>query len=361
MVYKVIGLMSGSSLDGLDIAYVHIQETGGKWSYEFIHTDCYTYPEEWIARLSSAINLSARDYLQLNIDYGHYTGSLINLFIEQHGLYHKVHLIASHGHTSFHFPETRMTAQLGDGASIAAETGLAVVSDLRSMDLAFGGQGAPLVPTGEKYLLPQYDYLLNLGGIANISHRNEGNYIAFDICAANRVLNLLSNELGHEFDEDGAIAASGTLDPGLLSELNSLEYYGKAYPKSLDNGFGVNTVYPIIARAGLSIPDALHTYSEHIAEQIVRAFQLMPAHEKAGELLITGGGAFNKFLVERLQYLLAAQHINVVVPEKDLVQYKEALIMALLGVLRWREEPTVMSSVTGATKDSIGGSLWLGS
>ena len=363
MVYKVIGLMSGSSLDGLDLAYVQLHETGGKWSYEFIHTACYTYPEEWIERLSSSTTLSAIDYLQLHVDYGHYTGSLVNRFIDEHGLHHKVHLIASHGHTSFHFPASKMTAQLGDGAAIAAETGLAVVSDLRAMDLAFSGQGAPLVPAGEKYLLPQYDYLLNLGGIANISHRKNGEYVAFDVCAANRVLNLLANEAGREYDEAGAMAASGSLDAELLYDLNSLEYYGHAYPKSLDNGFGVSTVYPLITAAGLSIPDALHTYSEHIAEQIFKAIQLIAAGEPvvSAQLLITGGGAFNTFLVERLQHLLSAQNISVIVPEKDLVQYKEALIMALLGVLRWREEPTVMSSVTGASKDSIGGALWLGS
>lgn len=362
MIYNVIGLMSGSSLDGLDVAYVQLQETAGKWTFDIIHADCYPYSPEWATRLSSSISLSAIEYLQLHADYGHYTGQQVNRFIENHQLQHKVHLVASHGHTSFHFPASRMTAQLGDGAAIAAETGLAVVSDLRALDLAFSGQGAPLVPTGEKHLLSQYKYLLNLGGIANLSVKRNDQYIAFDICAANRILNMLVAELGMEYDDNGTLASSGSLDTELLLELNQLSYYGDAYPKSLDNGFGVNTVFPTIAKYGLKIPDALHTYTEHIAGQILHALKNIAGEEEMlpAEMLITGGGAFNGFLVGRLRHLLASQQISVVVPDKELIQYKEAVIMGLLGVLRWREEYTVMSSVTGASRNSIGGALWLG-
>lgn len=362
MVYKVIGLMSGSSLDGLDIAYVHLQETGGKWSFEIVHADCYPYPPEWISRLFQSTSLSARDYLQLHIDYGHYTGQSVNRFIDAYDLHHKVDLVSSHGHTSFHFPGSRLTAQLGDGAAIAAETALAVVSDLRAIDLALSGQGAPLVPVGEKLLLGQYPYLLNLGGIANISVKRPDGYLAFDICAANRILNSLALELGLDYDDNGNLAASGNLDTELLGELNSLPYYCLGYPKSLDNGFGLNTVYPVITRYGLPVPDALHTYIEHIAEQVARSVINLSENENAPqpEMLVTGGGAFNGYLVSRIESLLSTHEIKVVIPEKKLIEFKEALIMALVGVLRWREEYTVMSSVTGATRNSIGGALWLG-
>ncbi|MEO6916994.1 MAG: anhydro-N-acetylmuramic acid kinase [Chitinophagaceae bacterium] len=362
MLYNVIGLMSGSSLDGLDIAYVQLQETAGRWNFEILHADCYPYSSEWASRLSASMSLSAIDYLQLHSDYGHYTGQQVNRFIKTYQLEHQVHLVASHGHTSFHYPASQLTAQLGDGAAIAAETGLSVVSDLRAMDVAFFGQGAPLVPTGEKHLLGQYKYLLNIGGIANLSIKKNNQYFAFDVCAANRVLNMLVAELGLEYDDNGKLAASGSLDPGLLLELNKLSYYGQGYPKSLDNGFGVDTVFPIIIKYALTVPDALHTYAEHIAEQIFHAVKNISGEEERlpAEMLITGGGAFNGFLVGRLQQLLASQQITIVIPGKELIQYKEALIMGLLGVLRWREEYTVMSSVTGASRNSIGGALWLG-
>ncbi len=210
MVYRAIGLMSGSSLDGLDIAFVELQEQAGKWSYEILQADCYPYSDEWVVKLKNAINLSAKEYQLLHADYGHYTGQQINKFIDEHQLHYKVAVIASHGHTTFHIPEKKMTAQLGDGAAIAAETQLPVVTDLRALDVAFGGQGAPIVPIGEKLLLGEYNFFLNLGGIANISF-NSDQYAAFDVCPANRVLNMLVNELGKEYDDGGQIAASGTV------------------------------------------------------------------------------------------------------------------------------------------------------
>jgi anhydro-N-acetylmuramic acid kinase len=168
MVYKVIGLMSGSSLDGLDIAFVQLQENGGKWSYEIIQADCYEYSNIWIEKLKNAVNLPALDYQLLHTEYGHYLGKQVNIFIEKNNLHHQVNLVSSHGHTTFHIPAKLMTGQLGDGAAIASETQLPVVTDLRAMDVAFGGQGAPIVPIGEKLLLGDHTYFLNLGGIANI-------------------------------------------------------------------------------------------------------------------------------------------------------------------------------------------------
>ncbi len=364
MVYRVVGMMSGSSLDGMDLVFAELEETGGKWKYAILEAECYRYPAEWTKRLSEATQLSALDYMLLHSDYGHYTGQQINRFIQEKKLEYKVGLIASHGHTTFHVPP-RMTAQLGEGSAIAAETGLPVISDLRSMDLGFGGQGAPIVPVGEKKLLGNYPYFLNIGGIANISSNAPNSYIAFDICPANRVLNLLSGELGLEYDDGGNIASGGAVHHELLVKLNALDYYSRPYPKSLANNFGVNEIFPIIKNYGLGVPDTLRTFIEHIALQTRQAVvRILGASDKQREddakMLVTGGGVFNHFLVSRISAVLQPLGIVVEPAEPLLAGYKEALIMAFLGVLRWREESTVFSSVTGASKESIGGALWMG-
>lgn len=360
MVYRAIGIMSGSSLDGLDIAFVEFLENGGKWSYEILNADCLEYSNEWVDRLKNATTLNALDYQLLHTAYGKYIGEQVNSFIEQNNLHYKVALVASHGHTTFHLPQQGMTAQLGDGAAIAATTRLPVVADLRAMDVAFGGQGAPIVPIGEKLLLSGYRYFLNIGGIANITFNAEA-YTAFDICAANRVLNMLANDAGKEYDAGGEMARSGKLMDALLEELNTLDYYKQSAPKSLANSFGIDTVYPIVKKYDAPVQDQLHTYVEHIALQIansIKANNITKADEQ--QMLVTGGGAFNTYLIERLQEQLNELKIKVIVPDDNLVKYKEALIMALIGVLRWRERYNVLSSVTGAARDSVGGALWLG-
>jgi anhydro-N-acetylmuramic acid kinase len=301
-------------------------------------------------------------YQLLHVEYGHYIGEQINRFIEENKLHYQVALIASHGHTTFHIPSKKMTAQLGDGASIAAETQLPVITDLRALDLAFGGQGAPIVPIGEKWLLGNFDFFLNLGGIANISFKSEP-YIAFDICAANRILNMLINNEGKEYDDRGEMAKDGAINFELLQKLNGLDYYSQPYPKSLANDFGTDIVYPMILDAGCETRDALRTYVEHIVMQTRDAIinlinnKLQTTNRK---LLVTGGGAFNTFLVNRLSEELGQLQIQVMVPDEKLIRYKEAMIMAFMGVLRWRQEYNVLSSVTGASRDSIGGALWIG-
>lgn len=362
--------MSGSSLDGLDIAFVEFHEQAGAWTYEIKATECYAYSEEWVERLKRATSLNALDYQLLHTAYGHYTGQLVNAFIEEHSLDYQVQLIASHGHTTFHVPAQKMTAQLGDGAAIAAATGINVVSDLRAMDLALGGHGAPIVPIGEKLLLKEYPLFLNLGGIANISCNLTDRYIAFDVCPANRVLNLLAQKTGKSFDEGGQLAAGGTLQPELLNTLNSLEYYHLPPPKSLANDFGTDVVFPLVTGSRFRIKDtwiqdSLRTYVEHIAVQIRNAFASLQAPSiqlpaEGLKLLATGGGAHNNFLVERISTLLREINIEVVVPDKKLVDFKEAIIMGLIGVLRWREENNVLASVTGSLRDSIGGAVWIG-
>ena len=254
---------------------------------------------------------------------------------------------------------------MGDGAAIASTTGLPVVSDLRSIDVALGGQGAPIVPVGEKLLFEGHELFLNLGGISNISYHQHNTHRAFDVCPANRVLNLLSMKEGKSYDEDGQMASSGRINEKLLEELNGFSFYTKLYPKSLENEFGTEIIYPKILSYQLSVSDALATYVEHIAFQIANAVkQIKDENQELNQversLFITGGGAFNKYLVSRIENYLLPISISIVVPEIQTVKYKEAVIMALLGVLRWREEETVYASVTGASRNSIGGALWLG-
>jgi anhydro-N-acetylmuramic acid kinase len=359
MVYKVIGVMSGSSLDGLDLAFVQFEESSGKWSFEILEAECLPYSSEWVGRLKNAITLTARDYMLLHAEYGHYIGKQVNSFIERYQLQYKVALICSHGHTSFHIPPA-MTGQIGDGAAIAAETGLPVVTDLRAVDVALGGQGAPIVPMGERLLWKDTSFFLNLGGIANLSVNGPA-YLAYDVCAANRVLNMLSAELGHEYDEGGAIAATGQLDQDLFQHLNQLLYYQQPYPKSLSNDMGTDVIFPMLMATGRSVPDLLHTYTRHIAFQIGQAMEAHLAEfaSLGSDLLVTGGGAFNDFLMGCLQAELGPMRVEVEKPDDRLVNFKEAMIMGLLGVLRWREDPTALASVTGASRDSIGGALWI--
>lgn len=367
MVYRVIGLMSGSALDGLDIAFVEFQEGSAKWSYQVRHTACYAYSGEWKEKLRKATSLSAVDYQLLHAAYGHYLGEQVNKFISEFNVQYQVQLIASHGHATFHLPDQKMTAQLGDGAAIAAETGINVVSDLRAMDVALGGKGAPIVPIGEKLLLGDHPYFLNLGGIANISYQNASNRVAFDVCPANRVLNMVVKDAGKPFDDGGQLSEKGDLNEGLLKMLNNHEYYTLPYPKALANDFGTDVIFPLIDQRSYDMDDALRTYVEHIAIQVARAVAEIQANEAHGEkkdspdtMLVTGGGAKNTFLIKRIERLLEPLNVKIVIAEPELVDFKEAIIMGLIGLLRWREENNVLASVTGASRDSIGGAVWIG-
>ncbi len=360
MVYRSIGLMSGSSLDGLDIAFAELTESAGKWSYDIKAAETIPYNARWQQVLAGATTLSAYDYFCLHAAYGKYLGEAVNTFINRHHLHHQVQLIASHGHTVFHGPEKGFTAQLGDGAAIAAATGINVVSDLRAMDIALGGQGAPIVPMGEKLLFAGYNLLLNIGGIANLSYKKEDSYSAYDICPANSTLNQLAATAGKAYDAEGAMAGAGTVNEALLQALNSLAYYAAAPPKSLANSFGSTIIYPLVRSYALPVPDAMRTYTRHIAVQVRNAIAQWAAGATPAPLFTTGGGAFNTFLVEEISAQVAPYGVEVVLPPAAVINYKEALIMALLGILRWREENTVLSSVTGAARSSIGGAVWIG-
>lgn len=365
---RVIGLMSGSSLDGLDIACVDFSSSSSteKYTFDIVHAETLPYPPEWVNKLSAATELDARAYLRLHAAYGHYLGQCVTGFLARHDLpVDSIDLVASHGHTVFHEPWNGMTAQLGDGAAIVAETRLKVVSDLRAMDVALGGQGAPIVPIGEKYLFENYRLLLNIGGIANISEQTK--QIAFDICPANRIMNKLMQTFAQqEFDENGQLAAKGQINEFLLQKLNQFDYYQKTYPKSLSNAFGLDLVYPLVVAEELPVQDLLRTYVEHIVQQISHAIELIIDREKQDravyrncQMLVTGGGAHNQFLIECLRVQLKESFgIEVECPETKVIDFKEALIMAFIGLLRVENKPNALASVTGAKMDSVGGALW---
>ncbi len=358
MLYKVIGTMSGSSMDGLDIVYVHIEEIGGTWNFDIKEAACISFTNTWKQTLQNITNTSAKELLLTHTTFGKWMGEQIQTFITEKNLEHKIDFIASHGHTVFHEPQLGMTFQMGDGAGIVAQTNLPVITDLRNMDVAFGGQGAPIVPIAEKYLWQGYTYFLNLGGIANISIHTNDTVIAYDICAANRVLNILANELGKEYDKDGEESGKGNIQEDLLYELNRQEYFAKPAPKSLANEFGTDTILAILSKYAISIQDKLRTFAEHICIQIAN-IETSTSNIQPSTLLVTGGGANNKFLISLLAHKLKAKNIEVVIPDTQTIEYKEAVAMALIGVLRWRDEVNVLHTVTGASQSSIGGALWM--
>jgi anhydro-N-acetylmuramic acid kinase len=360
MVYKVIGLMSGSSLDGLDIAFVQLEEIRGKWTFDILKAECIEYTNELSERLRKAPGLNAIDYLRLHTEYGRYLGNVVNEFIQRHDIDHQVQMIASHGHTVLHEPHNGTSAQIGDGATIAAITGLPVVSDLRNMDVALGGQGAPIVPIGDKLLFGQYDYWLNIGGIANITVPNNGDALAYDICPANQILNGLAEKVGKDMDENGEMARAGKLQLDILSDLNDEAYYLQEPPKSLDNQQAKQLVFPILLKSDNEIKDLLRTAVQHIVDKIVEAVKKYPTGKEQSALLVTGGGAMNTFMMEQLEAALKGTNTELYIPNEDTIKFKEAVVMALIGVLRWREETNVLATVTGASRDSIGGALWMG-
>lgn len=357
MSYTAIGIMSGSSMDGLDIACIEFSQSKGKWSFHIIAAATKTISTAWIKSLSNSTELSAKDYLLLHCDFGSYCGEKVLGFLSENKIQNKIDCIGFHGHTTFHLPQKKMTHQLGDGAALAAITGIPVVSDLRAIDVALGGQGAPIVPIGERLLFSSYDFYLNIGGIANISIHQKDRIIAYDVCPANRVLNMLAILAKKKFDKDGKMAGKGIVNEELLKQLNALNYYSKGYPKSLANDFGTEIVYPLVRKFENNIGNALATYTEHIAQQVMRTVR-RDGPKKESRMMITGGGALNKFLVERLQYHLDRIGVEAIVPAVDIVNYKEAIVMALIGVLRLRNEKNVLKTVTGASRDSCGGALW---
>jgi anhydro-N-acetylmuramic acid kinase len=344
-----IGLMSGTSLDGLDICYAEFR-FDEKWEFKIKAAECIGYDDEWKEKLSSAHLQSEAELNRLHIEFGRFIGELTRKFLETSTL-PKPDIICSHGHTVLHQPAKGITLQIGDGREIANITGMTCVNDFRSLDVSLGGQGAPLVPIGDKLLFSEFDACLNLGGFSNISFEYDGERCAFDICPVNIVLNELANRLGKSFDANGMMARSGKLNENLLHQLNSLDLYSSERRHSLAREWVESTVNPLMDISGLSTIDLLRTFVEHAAIQISRVIEEQVA---GGRVLITGGGTYNSFLMERVQaYSLA----DLVIPDKEIIEFKEALIFAFLGVLRAENQINVLRSVTGAKKDTSSGTV----
>lgn len=337
--------MSGTSLDGLDVAYCEIDEMG----FQLLAAETYPYNEDWLKRLTTIERASAYEYTLLDMQLGHYFGQIVNLFRKDYQGH--VDAVASHGHTIFHQPELGLTTQIGDGDAIAAETGLPVVYRFRNLDVALGGQGAPLVPIGDRMLFGKYDACVNLGGICNISYESENGRRAFDICPCNMVLNEIARTAGKRYDENGLIARRGTVSDNLLEQMNSLPYYLKPAPKTLGKEWYANNMQPLIQASRLSPNDLSRTLVEHISQQIANAVK----GHSIGTLLLTGGGAKNRFLAARIQALLPGCAITV--PPSNIIDYKEAIIFAFLGYLRLTGKNNIMQSVTGARYDCCGGNI----
>ncbi|MBC7641233.1 MAG: anhydro-N-acetylmuramic acid kinase [Flavobacterium sp.] len=349
--YSTVGVMSGTSLDGIDLAHVIFSLLDGNWRFELIECETIPYPEDWLNKLKIAYSFNENELTQINNDYTIYLGETITSFITRHNL-KKIDAVCSHGHTILHQPENKITLQIGNLPRLSQLIDQIVVCDFRIQDVLLGGQGAPLVPIGDQILFLEYDYCLNLGGFSNISFNNEdGIRIAFDISPVNTILNFYANKLGLDYDNKGLIAKSGKVNQNLLKQLNELEFYSKQHPKSLGFEFVKETVLPLIENHYIEIEDKLATFTEHIAFQIANAVP-----NKSGKLLTTGGGAYNDFLIDKLKFYLP--EINVVVPSNKILEYKEALIFALLGVLRLRNETNVLSSVTGSCKDHCSGYIY---
>jgi anhydro-N-acetylmuramic acid kinase len=336
--YTVLGIMSGTSLDGIDLA-ICIFTKNQAWEYKIEKSNTLKYPISWKSKLATLHTQNKAIVEQTDIQFGQYIGETINTFLNGE----KVDFIASHGHTIFHQPENNYTLQIGCGKTISQATKITTINDFRSLDVSLNGQGAPLVPIGDLLLFPKHKYCINLGGFANISIKKNNEIIAFDICPANIVLNNICKELGIEYDYNGDISREGKIIPTLLQQLNQLDFYIKKAPKSLGREWVEEHISPILKNHK---PESLLcTFCEHIAIQIGK----FAADESA---LFTGGGVFNSYLMERITFHSKAK---ILLPNKELIEFKESLIFAFIGVLKIRGEVNCLKTVTGADIDNCGG------
>lgn len=343
----VIGLMSGTSLDGVDLVYVRF-EKDNYTNFKILASETIPYTLEWKKELQEAIFYSKEKLAYINVTYGALLADVLNTFIESNKIL-KIDFIASHGHTILHQPEKGYTLQVGDGQTIANKTKQKVVCDFRTQDIQLGGQGAPLVPIGDKLLFTTYDYCVNLGGFANVSYEKENHRLAFDICPVNIVLNFYTRKLNLDYDDGGQLARSGKLNNKLLEGLNKIPFYSKSPPKSLGLEWVQETIFPLINALEKDISSILKTFVEHAAIQMAANIEI------PSKVLFTGGGVFNSYLIERIEFYTKQR---VVVVEKELIEYKEALIFAFLGILRVHNKVNCLASVTGATKDHSSGEIF---
>ncbi|MDX1462047.1 MAG: anhydro-N-acetylmuramic acid kinase [Marinirhabdus sp.] len=348
-VYSVIGVMSGTSLDGIDLAEVTFRfEDSGVVQYEFGAFQTVPYPDAWKYSLKEAIHYSEGRIRGLNTEYTRYLASVVNTFIKEYSIV-ELDAICSHGHTIFHQPDKGITLQIGNLPELATLLKQLVVCDFRVQDVVLGGQGAPLVPVGDQLLFSEFDYCLNLGGFANCSFQLHDERIAYDICPVNIVLNRLAEALGVPYDDGGQIAKNGTVNAILLDALNANSYYQKQPPKSLGLEWVATQIFPELEASVISTEDKIATVTEHIAIQLAANFK------PHSSVLVTGGGAYNSFLLESVSY---HKDLKLKVPEPQLVEFKEALVFAVLGVLRLRGEVNCLASVTGAERDHSSGQIF---
>jgi anhydro-N-acetylmuramic acid kinase len=345
---NILGIMSGTSLDGLDLAMCSFEEKKGFWSYKTLCAETIPYDEGWGKKLDSAPFLSGKDLHLLDIEYGNFIASQALSLMGDCGL--AAELISSHGHTVFHQPQASLSCQIGNLQAIASGTGIAAVGDFRQKDVLYGGHGAPLVPVGDELLFGQYDYCLNLGGFANISYQEDGKRLARDLCPANIVLNHFARELNIPFDRDGKAGQSGNLSNELLQRLNGLTYYSTGGPGSLSREWLESEFLPVFHDFKLPITDILRTLYEHISQQVSDTVK------PRSRVLVTGGGAYNTFLIQCLRTKCRAE---IDVPDPELIEFKEAIVFAFLGLLRLKEKINCYASVTGADRDSCSGILYL--
>lgn len=349
--YNVIGVMSGTSLDGVDLAHIFFTKKNDKWDFTIAEAVTIPYTETWVKRLKAAVAFTEDELVVLNKEYTRLLGGIIKSFLVENNIT-RPDAVCSHGHTILHQPHNGFTLQIGNLPELASIVGEKIVCDFRVQDVQLGGQGAPLVPIGDRLLFSDYRYCLNLGGFSNISFEEEGSRVAFDICPVNTVLNHYANMLGFDYDAGGNIARGGKVIEVMLDELNGIGFYFQSYPKSLGFEFVKEIVLPMMERYNDSAQDKIATFTEHIAIQIANTIKSIGK----GELLVTGGGAYNEFLISRIRQLLPDTHITI--PDDKTIQFKEALIFALLGVLKLRGEVNVLSSVTGAKQDHSSGFVY---
>ncbi len=344
--YNALGIMSGTSHDGVDLVFAEFINTDHKWAYKIHRSECITYSDEMKLKLQTAPSLNSEDLINLDHNYGQILGKACMEFLTECNI--KPDLIASHGHTVFHRPEKGFTLQIGNGNDIAAMTGLPVIYDFRSLDVSKGGHGAPLVPAGDIYLFKDYSVCLNLGGFSNLSFVRDKEVIAYDICPVNNILNSLSSEFGFSYDKGGELGKKGKLNHLLLNSLDSIPFYKSIPPRSLGKEFMEKWFLPTINKYNTNLQDTLHTCYEHISSQIGNHLNMSPGKN----VLTTGGGTYNDYLID-----LIRQKTNkeIVIPSDRIIKFKEALIFAFLGVLRMKNSVNCYASVTGASEDSCTG------
>lgn len=346
--YRVLGIMSGTSLDGIDLAVVKFIKKD-RWTFEIEFAQTLAYPEYWVLKLKEAHLLSKEKLQKLNEAYTLFLAQQIIGFISKN-ISAKIDFIASHGHTVLHQPQSGITLQIGNLLDLAQLTNHKLVCDFRTQDVAFGGQGAPLVPIGDRLLFGEYDYCLNLGGFSNLSYEHNQQRIAYDICPLNTVLNYYAGKLGYEYDFAGILARSGMIDKKLLQALNAIPYYYQNPPKSLGIEWVKQELIPLIDSFSVGSLTKIATFTEHAALQIAKT--LISSNTKT---LCTGGGAYNTYFIKRLKWHTSS---NIEIPDRALIDFKEALVFAFLGVLKIRNEVNCLASVTGAAKDHVSGVIY---